>query len=96
MADEVKDLDAGVSEYFQFKIQGKVYRMRYPTSEEADEATAVQDDDKKATAWLVKFIEPVDKDAPPIIDVLNKINIRQRAAFNAHVIEQFTGVKQEA
>lgn len=77
-------------EFFEFIVDGKNYRMRYPTTEEVEHSQKLEDDEKKSE-WLYSFIEPVEKDTPAIRDVLKKKNIKFLKRFNEMIITEFGG-----
>lgn len=82
------NLDDQVQDDFSFILNGKEYRMRYPTTEEALKVQEIKDESKDQLDWLYSFVTPVG-DAPPIKDVLNKVNVKKLKKFTEMVTTEF-------
>lgn len=83
------DLDDGNVESFRFKLGGNEYDMRYPTTEEVQEAQKIKSDEEKAK-WIYTFITPVVETSPSVEDALQKVNVNVLKKFNAMIKAEFS------
>lgn len=83
------NLDEDAAEHFEFILQGNKYRMRYPTTEEIEQADKLETDEQKNDV-VYEYISPVDN-APPVREVLKKVNIKVVKKFNQMVRTEFGG-----
>ena len=87
------NLNENVDEYFDFQINGNIYRMRYPTSEEIRKAQPVETtealNEGNITGWLHALITPQTEDAQDIEVALQNSNIKVIKNFNHMVASEF-------
>lgn len=90
MANPVYDLDQDIAEYFEFKIQGNLYRFRYLTAEEMEKVgTALEKDPKKLNEFFQSFITKVDEKSPDFSEISKKMLMPQLVKFNEMIKAEF-------
>lgn len=94
------DLD-DVNEYFEFKANGAVYRMTFPTVQELEKLQDIaakvkslkpeeqSKGNEKIMDYILSFIQPVDKDSLSIQEIVKKMNIKSLNKFNDMVAKEF-------
>lgn len=83
------NLDEQSSEYFEFTLNGFVYQMKYPTTEEIEKIELIKDE-KKQAEWFYEFISSKDEKAPSIGDTLKKSNVSILRNFNIMLKAEFS------
>lgn len=88
---EAHNLDTDVTEYFEFKIFGHIYKFRYLTTAETEEfqtkATAGR---QEFEAFLYQFISPVSPNAPDFKTLAKKMIIPQWRNFTTMIKAEFS------
>lgn len=77
------NFDEGVEEGVDFKLGGKMYRFRYPTTEEAMLSKKVKEDEQ--LEYLFNFVQPIDTDAPDFRETMLKANVQVLKKFTEMV-----------
>lgn len=82
MTDKPYSLDT-VSEYIEFIVGGKNYRLKHLTTEEQDELQTLQQENPiKAREFLYRFISPVNEADPQFSEVAKKMTTPQWIKFS--------------
>ena len=103
MSQKMYNLTDNVDDGFKFDIRGKVFFMRYPTTEEIEELQRMADESKESTdkgatsleenakvqEYMYGFISPVDHEAS-IRDTLKSENLKVLQRFNTMVKSEFS------
>lgn len=80
-----------VSEYFEFKLGGYDYQMRYPTTEELENASQLENE--KRGDFVLSFIKGVKDETPPISETLKKTNVKSSRMFLKTIMKEFSAVE---
>jgi hypothetical protein len=83
------NLDEQVAESFEFTLGGQVYSMKYPTTEEVEEARKLKEGSDEQEAWLYSFITPKDPTALPIREAMAKMNVKILGRFKKMIQAEF-------
>lgn len=83
----VHNLDDGVSEAFEFVLEGHHYLMKYPTTDDMDEIAKETDNDK-VNKKLYSYITAVSKDSPKFSDLIRRVSIKKGSRFIAMLQEE--------
>ena len=103
MSQKMYNLTDNVNDGFNFDIRGKVFFMKYPTTEEIEELNRMTEESKssakdgevsleenqKVQEYMYSFITPVDHDTP-IRDAMKTENLKVLQRFNAMVKAEFS------
>ena len=102
MSQKMYNLTDNVNDGFKFDIRGKVFFMKYPTTEEIEELQKMSDETKKsdngATSfedsqevqeYMYQFISPVDHEVG-IREALKTENLKVLQRFNSMVKAEFS------
>lgn len=103
MSQKMYNLTDNVNDGFKFDIRGKVYFMKYPTTEEIEELQKMTDESKAASEsgtvsleenqkvqeYMYSFISPVDHDVH-IREAMKSENLKVLQRFNAMVKAEFS------
>ena len=103
MSQKMYNLTDNVNDGFNFDIRGKVFFMKYPTTEEIEELNQMTEESKssakdgevsleenqKVQEYMYSFITPVDHDTP-IRDAMKTENLKVLQRFNAMVKAEFS------
>lgn len=84
----IHNLDEGTSEYFEFVLDGKTYKMRYPTTDEV-QALDEEEDAAKSADMLYSFIE-VPEGMPPFKEILGSANVIRGKNFLKMIRKEFS------
>lgn len=90
MNTDMLNLDESFAEYFEFRLRGNVYRMRYPTVEETDiiRDTARAGEEVQGRELMFALITPLDPEVASIRDVYKTMPINQWNALFSFIIEK--------
>lgn len=80
-----------VSEYFEFKLGGYAYQMRYPTTEEMEKAMDLDGDARGE--FVLSFIKPVQENDPNVSDTLKKVTVKSSRLFIKTVMKEFSSAE---
>ena len=97
------NLTDNVNDGFKFDIRGKVFFMKYPTTEEIEELQKMTDESKSSSKdgevsaeqnqqvqeYMYQFISPVEHDTP-IREALKHENLKVLQRFNQMVKAEFS------
>ena len=103
MSQKMYNLTDNVNEGFNFDVRGKVFFMKYPTTEEIEELNRMTEESRssakdgevsleenqKVQEYMYSFITPVDHDTP-IRDAMKTENLKVLQRFNAMVKAEFS------
>ncbi len=103
MSQKMYNLTDNVNDGFKFDVRGKVFFMKYPTTEEIEELNRMTEeskssgttsevsleDNQKVQEYMYSFISPVDHDTP-IRDAMKTENLKVLQRFNAMVKAEFS------
>ena len=103
MSQKMYNLTDNVNDGFNFDVRGKVFFMKYPTTEEIEELNRMTEESKssakdgevsleenqKVQEYMYSFITPVDHDTP-IRDAMKTENLKVLQRFNAMVKAEFS------
>ena len=103
MSQKMYNLTDNVNDGFNFDVRGKVFFMKYPTTEEIEELNRMTEeskssgttsevsleDNQKVQEYMYSFISPVDHDTP-IRDAMKTENLKVLQRFNAMVKAEFS------
>ena len=103
MSQKMYNLTDNVNEGFNFDVRGKVFFMKYPTTEEIEELQKMADEAKKSAEsggisveenkevqeYMYSFITPVDHDTD-IREAMKSENLKVLQRFNAMVKAEFS------
>lgn len=88
------DLNDNVKDSFNFKMDGFIYIMKYPTLNEITEVQKImekEEDNLKFIDAISKFITSDNKDAPNIVETLKTKNIKVLQNFVEMIKVEFIG-----
>lgn len=88
MAD-VHNLDDSVQEFFEFKVNGYLYRFKHLNSEEVEELQKMDQDLPKIQSFFIKYITKVDEKSPDFSEVMKKMIIPQWRNFRKMISTEF-------
>ena len=103
MSQKMYNLTDNVNDGFNFDVRGKVFFMKYPTTEEIEELNRMTEESKssakdgevsleenqKVQEYMYSFITPVDHDTPNR-DAMKTENLKVLQRFNAMVKAEFS------
>ena len=103
MSQKMYNLTDNVNDGFKFDIRGKVFFMKYPTTEEieelqkmseetkksSDNGTASYEDSQEVQEYMYQFITPVDHEVD-IREALKTENLKVLQRFNSMVKAEFS------
>ena len=103
MSQKMYNLTDNVNDGFNFDVRGKVFFMKYPTTEEIEELNRMTEESRssakdgevsleenqKVQEYMYSFITPVDHDTP-IRDAMKTENLKVLQRFNAMVKAEFS------
>ena len=103
MSQKMYNLTDNVNDGFNFDVRGKVFFMKYPTTEEIEELNRMTEESKssakdgevsleenqKVQEYMYSFITPVDHDTS-IRDAMKTENLKVLQRFNAMVKAEFS------
>ena len=88
MNTDIINLDEGLAEYFEFKMGGFTYRVRYPTVEETDKIRSIATNEEQTRELLFKLITPIEAEAPKMIDVYKSMPVNKWNKFLNLIMEK--------
>lgn len=103
MSQKQYNLTDNVNDGFKFDIRGKVFFMKYPTTEEIEELQRMAEESKEASnkgegaveksdavqEYMYQFISPVEHETP-IREALRTENLKVLQRFNAMIKAEFS------
>jgi len=103
MSQKMYNLTDNVNDGFNFDVRGKVFFMKYPTTEEIEELNRMTEESRssakdgevsleenqKVQEYMYGFITPVDHDTS-IRDAMKTENLKVLQRFNAMVKAEFS------
>lgn len=103
MSQKMYNLTDNVNDGFKFDIRGKVFFMKYPTTDEIEELQKMTDESKAASTsgettleeqqkvqeYMYSFISPVEHETP-IREAMKSENLKVLQRFNQMVKSEFS------
>lgn len=93
-AEQIHNLDEGLSEYFTFIVNGHSYECRYLTTSEYNKFIELSNtgDEPKTRAYLFGFIKKVDEKSPDFGKTYEDMGVHKYRKWREMIFKELGGV----